>query len=73
MAKKVNALKLAQEIRGPSEFTDRLPAPVSPALYLMQLRLPKMRISPTKKRLPVDMDAETRAQVEHPVKIRHVG
>jgi hypothetical protein len=73
MAKKVNALKLAQQTRGRAEFTDRPPATVSPALYLMQLRLPKSKISPLKKRLPIDMDAETRAQIEHPVEIKHVG
>jgi len=73
MAKKVNVLKLAQETRGQTEFTDRLPAKVSPALYLMQLRLPKLKISPLKKKLPIAVDAETRAQIEHPVKIIHVA
>ena len=72
MAKKVNALKLAQAARGQAEVTNRWPTPVSPALYLMQLRLPKMRICPPKRKLLVAVDAETRAQIEHPVKIRHV-
>ena len=39
----------------------------------MQLRLPKLKISPLKKKVPVIVDAETRAQIEHPVKIRHVA
>ena len=73
MAKKVNPLKLMLETRGQVEVTHRLPAKVSPALYLMQMRLPKLKISPLKKKVPVDMDAETRAQIEHPVKIRHVA
>jgi hypothetical protein len=73
MAKKVNALKLVLETRGQAEVTNRLPAKVSPALYLMQLRLPKLRIAPLKKKLPIAVDAETRAQIEHPVKIRHVA
>jgi len=73
MAKKVNLLKLTQESQGQAEVTNRLPAKVSPALYLMQLRLPKLKISPFRKKLPVDVDAETRAQIEHPVKIRHVA
>jgi hypothetical protein len=73
MAKKVNALKLAMESRGQAVVTNRLPAKISPALYLMQLRLPKLKISPQKKKVPVIMDAETRAQIEHPVKIRHVA
>ena len=73
MAKKVNALKLALQSRGQAEVTNRWPTPVSPALYLMQLRLPKMRIFPMKRKLPVVVDAETLAQMEHPVKIRHVA
>jgi hypothetical protein len=39
----------------------------------MRLRTPRFRISPPKRKLPVAMDAEARAQVEHPVKIIHVG
>jgi hypothetical protein len=73
MAKKMNALKLVSESRGAAEVTNRLPAKVSPALYLMQLRLPKLKISSLKKRVTVIVDAETRAQIEHPVKIRHVA
>jgi hypothetical protein len=73
MAKKVNALKLAMESRGQAEVTNRLPAKISPALYLMQLRLPKLKISQQKKKVPVIVDAETLAQIEHPVKIRHVA
>ena len=72
MAKKVNALKLVLESRGQAELTNGLPAKISPALYLMQLRLPKVKISPMKRKVPVIVDAETRAQIEHPVKIRHV-
>jgi hypothetical protein len=72
MAKKANALKLALQTRGQTEVVNRLPAKVSPALYMMQLRLPKLKISPLKKKLPIAIDAETRAQIEHPVKIRHV-
>jgi len=73
MAKKVNALRLVLESRGQAELTHRLPAKISPALYLMQLRLPKLKISPLKRKVPVIVDAETRAQIEHPVKIRHIA
>lgn len=73
MAKKMNTLKLALDSGRQPEITDRLPAKVSPALYLMQLRLPKLKICPPKRKLPVAVDAETRAQIEHPVKIRHVA
>jgi hypothetical protein len=72
MAKKMNALKMVLESRGQAEVTNRLPAKVSPALYLMQLRLPRLKIPPQKRKVPVIVDAETRAQIEHPVKIRHV-
>ena len=73
MAKKVNASKLARESCGQAEVTNRWPTPVSPALYLMQLRWPRVRISPFKRKLPVLMDDETLAQTEYPVKIRHVA
>jgi hypothetical protein len=72
MAKKTNALKLL-ETPGEAQDMNRLPPKVSPALYLMQLRLPKPKISPLKRKLPVAVDDETRAQIEHPVKIRHVA
>jgi len=73
MAKKMNTLKLALESRGQAEVTNRLPAKVSPALYLMQMRLPKLKISPLKRKLSIIVDPETRAQIEHPVKIRHLA
>jgi len=71
MAKKLNALRLAQESHGRSEVTDRQPAAESAAMSLMQVRLPKWRVFQVKKKLPVIMDDETRDQIEHPVKIRH--
>jgi hypothetical protein len=73
MAKKVNLMALALENRRQSDPVSQWPAPVVPALYLMRLRTPRFRISPPKRKLPVAMDAEARAQVEHPVKIIHVG
>ena len=73
MAKKVNASKLSLESRGQAEITNRQPATESAALCLMQVRLPRLKIFPFKRKLPVTVDAETRAQIEHPVKIRHVA
>jgi hypothetical protein len=73
MAKKVNELQLAQATWGQSEVTDRQPARESAALSLMPARLPKMRIFRSKKRLTITLDAETLAQIEQPVKIRHIG
>ena len=73
MAKKVNLMKLTQETRLPAEVMDRWPAAVSPALYLMQLRLPKLRISPVKKKLPIIMDPESRDATAQSVKIIHLA
>jgi hypothetical protein len=73
MAKKVNDMRLAQESWGQGEVLNRRPSAESPALYLMQAWMPRFRIAPPKKRLPVFMDAETLADVQCPVKIRHIG
>lgn len=73
MAKKINALKLAQESWGRSEVTNRRPLSESAALYLMQVRSLQMKIPPVKKRLPIMVDAATRAAVPCAVKIRHGG
>ena len=73
MAKKINATRLAQETRGQAEVMDRWPAAVSPALYLMQLRLPRLRISPPKRKLPVLMAADAGDAKPQVVKIRHVA
>ena len=72
MAKKVNAQRLAQESQGQAEVTNRQPATAAAALCLMQVRLPRMKIFRSKRKLPITVDAETLAQIEHPVKIRHV-
>ncbi len=73
MAKKATALKFATEIREQIAVTNRHPAAEMAALYLLQVRVPRLKISPLKKKLIVVMDPETRAQIAHPVKIRHVG
>jgi hypothetical protein len=73
MAKKINDLKFAQENQGQAEITNRRPTSDSAALYLMQVRMPRLKISPQKKRLPIFVDAETREAVPFPVKIRHLG
>lgn len=73
MAKKINAARLAQEIQGQAAVMDRWPAAVSPALYMMQLRLPRMRISPSKRKLSVKMDAAEAVALPQVVKITHVA
>ncbi|HXI73699.1 MAG TPA: hypothetical protein VNN22_25435 [Verrucomicrobiae bacterium] len=73
MAKKVNALRLAQISHGHAEVTNRLPTPLSPALYLTQLRLPRWNIMPIKRKLPIAIGDETKAEMEYPVKITLLG
>ena len=73
MAKKVNVLMLAQESRGHAEVTNRQPAKESSALCLLQVRMPVFKVFRVKKKLPIMVDDETHAQMEHPVKIRHVA
>jgi hypothetical protein len=73
MAKKINALRLAQLSRGHAEITNRRIAAVSPALYLMQLRLPRLRIPLPAQKLLVTGESSDRAQVECAVRIRHIA
>jgi hypothetical protein len=73
MAKKVNAMQLALATQARGEMTDRWPEPVSPALYLMQLRLPRVRISPSTRKLTVIMDPESSDGVPQRVKIIHLA
>jgi hypothetical protein len=73
MAKKVNALKLSQVSWAQAEITNRRPSVDSAALYLMQIRLPRLKISPPRKRLPVLVDPLVLADLPCPVKIRQLG
>jgi hypothetical protein len=73
MAKKTNVMKLEQQSWGQADVVSRWHAALPSALYLMQLRLPKLRISPAKRKLTVIMDAETGDAVLRPVKIRHLA
>jgi hypothetical protein len=73
MAKKMNALQVMEASRAEVEIEKLRHAPLSPALYMMQLQLPQPKTFPAKRKLPVEVDAETRAQIEYPVKIRHIA
>jgi len=73
MARKMNSMKFAQETQGNAAITYRRPELQIAAYYLMQLRTQTLRISPPRRRLQVFADAETRAQIEHPVKIIHAA
>ena len=70
MARKINALKLFQEVRGQTEVTNRRLAP-QVAAYLMQPHLQTLKISPPKRRMQVAIEIETRVEVPGPVKIIH--
>ena len=70
MARKMNALKLSQEVRGQTEVTNRRLAPqVVP--YLMQPHLQTLNISPPKRRMQLAIEIEMRAEIPGPVKIIH--
>ena len=72
MAKKNHTMRLALTSREPAELNDRWPEQVSPALYMMQLRLPKLRISQQKRKLPVITEPDG-SNVPQFVKIRHIA
>ena len=70
MARKMNALKLSQEVRGQTEVTNRRLAPqVVP--YLVPPHLQPLKISPPKRRMQIAIEIEMRAEISGPVKIIH--
>ena len=70
MARKMNALKLTQEVCGQTEVTNRRLAPqVVP--YLLQPHMQTLRISPPKRRMQIAIEIEMRAETCDPVKIIH--
>jgi hypothetical protein len=73
MAKKVNTRMLGQEYRRHAEITDRQPATDFAALSLLQVRPPVFKVFRLKRKLPITLGDETRDQIEHSVKIRHVA
>lgn len=70
MARKTNALKLSQEVRGQTEVTNRRLAP-QVAAYLMQPHSQTLKISPPKRRMQIAIEIEMRAEIPGPVKIIH--
>jgi hypothetical protein len=70
MARKMNALKLSQGVRGQTEVTNRRLAPQVGA-YLIQPHLQTLKISPPKRRMQVAIEIEMRAEISGPVKIIH--
>ena len=71
MARKANTLTVLQEMRGQAQITNRQPVVEPAALYLMQVRTRALKIAAPRRRLRVAADAETRAEILHPVKIIH--
>ena len=70
MARKMNALKLAQEVRGQTEVTNRRLAP-QVAAYLIQPHMQTVKISHPKRRMQIAIEVEMRAEIPDPVKIIH--
>ena len=70
MARKINALKLSQEVRGQTEVTNRRLAP-QVAAYLIQPHMQTVKISPPKRRMQIAIEVEMRAEIPDPVKIIH--
>jgi hypothetical protein len=70
MARKINALILAQEVRGQTEVTNRRLAP-QVAAYLIQPHMQTLKISPPKRRMQIAIEVEMRAEIPDPVKIIH--
>ncbi len=70
MARKINALILAQEVRGQTEITNRRLAP-QVAAYLIQPHMQTVKISPPKRRMQIAIEVEMRAEIPDPVKIIH--
>ena len=65
-------LKLLQEIRGFAEIAKRCPAPRLPGLVLLQMRSHVVQATLPKRKLKVQMDAQARLDISHPVRINHV-
>jgi hypothetical protein len=70
MARKMNALKLSQEVRGQTEVTNRRLAP-QVAAYLIQPHMQTVKISPPKRRMQIAIEVEMRTEIPDPVKIIH--
>ena len=70
MARKINALILAQEVRGQTEITNRRLAP-QVAAYLIQPHMQTVKISPPKRQMQIAIEVEMRAEIPDPVKIIH--
>lgn len=73
MATKIKMLKLAQQVQGYAQITNRRPAPRPPVLYIMQLREQVAQATVPKRRLAVQTDARDNSPTPLAVKINHVA
>jgi hypothetical protein len=73
MARKMNALKMSQEARGPAAVSNRQPMPPTTALYFTQLRPHHFKVPPPGPRLQIAIQIEEQPQVPCMVKIIHTG
>ena len=73
MAKKVQLMRMLQEIEGYNRITNRRPAPRPPVVYLLQMRerRPPTHLSKRPQRLAITAAWQNSADVALPVRINH--
>ncbi len=72
MATKLHVMKLVQEMRGFAEITNRRPQPRTPGLFLLQMRSHLLHACPPKDKRTINIDMQSRPELPHLVKIRHL-
>ena len=71
MAKKINTSQMSEAIRGRAEINNRLPAPPTPALYLMQLRTQATKLASHRRRLQISFETDVQVLMPRTIKITH--
>ncbi len=72
MAAKIQIMKLLQEMRGFPEVTNRRPQPRTPGLFLLQMRSHLLQATGLKDKRTISVDMQTRPDLPHPIKIKHL-
>jgi hypothetical protein len=69
MARKMNQLRIAQQVRGESVAAGRRNAPPVATLYLAQLRAQTLKVSPFKRQVQIAISVETAPEFPQDIKI----
>jgi hypothetical protein len=69
MARKMNQLRIAQQVRGEAAVTNRRNAPPVATLYLAQLRAHTVKVSPFKRQVQIAVPIETAPEIPQDIKI----